>query len=372
MNDEIARRVTEEFCTIVKIDSLSLREEKMFEYLHRRVEKLPVQAQFLPYELEETGSRSGNFVVKLPANTTGRRSVFFDAHVDTVEPGMGIRPVVRDGVITSEGNTILGSDDKAGVAAMLIALEDLVKTGAPHGDVTFVFTSAEEIGLLGASKLDIRAVKSDFGFILDSHGSVGGVVTAAPTQYKYRISVRGKAAHAGIEPEQGISAIRIAAKIISKLPQGRINGNTVSNVGVVEGGKATNIIPDECIIEGEFRSHSVADIAGLVRRVTGTVERYRREAVGIDLELNEMYPGFSYGADAPILSVAGEAIRSLGIEPRFERTGGGSNTNIYNAHGEPSVTLAVGMTKVHSTEESIRVQDLTDLVRLIVRIVETV
>lgn len=294
MEITIRNRVVEEFVKIVKIDSLSLKEEKMFCYLKDRLSDLPVEIEYIPYSIDEIGENSGNLVVKLCSNEKNRKSIFFDSHVDTVEPGIGIKPVVTDDRVKSDGSTILGGDDKAGVAAMIIALEEIISSKAGHGDVYFLFTSAEEIGLTGVHYLDFSKIKTDFGFILDSHGKVGGVVVAAPHHFGYDVRVKGKASHAGIAPEHGINAIKIAAEIIKELPQGKLNKDTVANVGVIDGGQAINIIPEDCTIKGEFRSHNIYEITRLKNEISAAVEENRKDALDIVLEFKELYKGFNF------------------------------------------------------------------------------
>lgn len=368
----LPERVTGEFVQIVQIDSLSLKEEKMFAYLKKRLENLPVRMEFLPYTVPETGSSSGNLIVRVPATDPKRRTVFFDSHVDTVEPGIGIKPVINGKRITSDGSTILGSDDKAGVAAMIIAIEELCASKTPHGEVLFIFTSAEEIGLTGVHHMDFSNIKADYGFILDSHGKVGGVIVAAPHHFGYTVTVKGKASHAGIAPEKGVSAIKIAAKIVSALPQGKLGKNSVANIGIIDGGVATNIIPDECVIKGEFRCHVYADAMKMKKSISEKVSKLRDGAKKIDLKFTEMYKGFSYDQEDPIIHLVHKAIREIGLKPRYERTGGGSNTNLYNQHKIASLTLAVGMMNVHSTDEYIEIDDLENLTRLILKIIEIV
>ena len=369
--DTLQDRVVDEFIRIVKIDSLSLKEDKMFDYLKQRFVKLPVELKWNPYTVESTGSQSGNLIVKLGANSgEPKKKLFFDAHVDTVEPGIGIQPLVDGDRIRSDGSTILGSDDKSGVAAMIVAIEEIVSRKIQHNDIYFVFTSAEEIGLMGVTYLDFKEIPADFGYILDSHGSVGAIITAAPYHYHYKITVKGRASHAGIEPEKGISAIKAAALIVTELPQGRINENSVSNVGMIEGGKANNIVPDECVIEGEYRSLVESDIDMLNSLVTRAALKYNSQAVEIKIEQREMYKGFDCKPEEPIAQLIAKALKAIGIEPRYEKTGGGSNTNIYNQNGIPALTLASGMQEVHSTQEYILIEDLVKLTELVVKTVE--
>lgn len=369
--EKISDKVVKEFMTIVRIDSLSLQEQEMFNYLEKRLKHFPVEWNFQKYVREEIDTSSGNLIIKLPSNSSQpKKSIFFDAHVDTVEPGIGIEPFIDDDIIRSKGDTILGSDDKAGVAAMIVALEEIIDSGMEHGDVYFIFTSAEEIGLFGVMEMDMSDITAEFGFILDSHGDIGGIITSAPYHYIYDIYITGKASHAGISPEKGISALKTGAQIIIDLPQGRINENTVANVGLVEGGKATNIIPDECHIKGEFRSIHKSEGEALQNMVEQVVDRYRKNAVAIKTEIIEAYPGFNFEHDEEILKITEKACHEIGVNPRFESTGGGSNTNIYIKNNIKSVTLASGMMDVHSTNEYIRIKDLTDLTRLVLKLVE--
>lgn len=367
--EDIKKRVVEEFITQVQIDSLSLQEAKMFEYLKKRLKKMPVEMDFQEYKLEEIGAKSGNMIVKLPANTSEEhKSLFFDAHLDTVEPGIGIKPVVKGDIIRSNGQTVLGADDKAASAAMVIAIEEIINSKIEHGDLYFIFTSAEEIGLMGVNHLDFSNIKADFGYVLDSHGSVGGVIVSAPFHYQYEIKVKGRASHAGIAPEKGVNAIKITAKIITELPQGRISADTVANIGMIEGGKATNIIADECTVKGEYRSLDFNDIKTLYQKVQMTIDKYKGEALGIEITQTEAYKGFDYESSDEIIKLVDKALKAIDIEPRHEKTGGGSNTNIYNQNGIKALTLAIGMMNVHSKDEYINTQDLVNITRLIVKL----
>lgn len=368
---DLRTRTLEEFIRIVQIDSLSLKEEAMFRYLLERFAKLGAATEYLEYEIPEIGAKSGNLVVRLPANTDKpKKSLFFDAHVDTVEPGIGVKPRIENERVYSDGTTILGADDKTGAAAMIVAIEELVKTGTGHGDVLFIFTSAEEIGLTGVSHLDFSKVRADYGYILDSHGSVGGVIVAAPYHYHYEIRVKGRASHAGIAPEKGISAIRIAGRIVSHLPQGRIDADTVTNVGLIEGGKACNIVAEDCFVRGEYRTLDPRKTGGIEAKIRRAAERYGRDAETVEVKFEKLYDGFAIGRDSDFVRLTDAAIRGIGLTPRYEKTGGGSNTNIYNQHGIVSMTLASGMDDIHSTKEFVRIDDLENLTKLVLKLIE--
>ncbi len=366
----IEQQVIEEFMIQVRIASPSLHEAAFFEYLKKRLKDFPVEMTFYPFELSEIGLKSGNLVVKLPANEAGHRTLFFDGHVDTVQPGVGIEPVLQNGMVRSSGDTILGSDDKAATASMVIALENLVKSNVEHGNVYFLFTAAEEIGLIGVNHLDLQTVQADYGFVLDSHGSVGGVVLAAPYHYTYEITIHGHSTHAGIEPEKGLNAILLMGQLMQELPAGRLDEESTANIGMIEGGKATNIVPDECRMRGEFRSLKKERVEVLKKQVQEVVERFKPRSKGIDLHIKEEYQGFETAENEPIVQLVDRAIREIGNTVRHENTGGGSNTNVYNQRGNRALTLAIGMTDVHSVKESIQTKDLRDVVRLILKLVE--
>ncbi len=367
---DLREKLITEFLNLVKIDSISFEEEKVFEYILKRLENLNIEKKLQEYTVEEVGKKSANLIVKIPANVENATSIFFDAHVDTVEPGRGINPILfrERNRIESSKDTILAADDKAAVASMLLAIEEIVRENFLHGDLYFLFTSAEEIGLLGIQHFDFSLINPDFGFVLDSHGKVGRIIVADPYHYRYIIKVKGRASHAGIEPEKGINAIKIASKIVSKLPQGRINRNTVANVGTIEGGKATNIVPDECEVSGEFRSLDPTMIEKTRKEIYQIVEKYKSESMGIDIEMKELYKGFRFEKNDNIIRFAGKAIKSLGRKPIFEKTCGGSNTNIYNQNGIKCVTLSTGMMELHTKDEYIELDELETLLNLILKL----
>jgi len=367
----LSERVVKEFCEITAIDSLSFKEQAMFDYLEKRLTGLPVESEYLPYTEENTGHDSANLIVRIPANNGGGgRKIFFDSHLDTVEPGTGIQAVVKDDRVESAGETVLGADDKAGVAAMIVAIEEICKSGLKHNDLYFLFTSAEEVGLEGVKRLDVSKINVDFGYVLDSHGPVGAIVTAAPFHYIYDIELFGKASHAGIAPEAGINAIKIAAHIIEDLPQGLINPDTVANVGMIEGGRATNIVADHCHIRGEYRSVEKTDCDKLETVLRRVVKTKSKGAVNVNLKISLAYEGFHYSDDEPIVRTVDRALNAIHIQPRHETTRGGSHSNIYGQKGVKALTLSIGMEEIHSTKEYIRIADLENTVRLILKLAE--
>jgi len=362
------KRLLEEFMELVKIDSLSRQERKVADLLKAKLAGLGLEVA----EDEagtKVGSRTGNIIARL-AGTVSGPTIMFSSHMDTVEPGVGIEPVIMDGVIYSAGETILGSDNKAGICSILETLRVIRERGIPHPQLEIVFTISEEQGLLGAKNLDYSLLKADFGYVLDSHGSAGTIIVRGPAQQKVEAYIRGKAAHAGLCPEEGISAIQVAARAINRMKLGRIDEETTSNIGVITGGKAMNIVPDLVHLKGEARSLQPAKM----RAQTEQMKRILEEAAGefgamVNVQVEDLYPEINLGEDEPVVNLAVRAARNLGVEPKLESTGGGSDANIFNGQGIPTANLGIGMNKVHTTDENIAVADLILNVRYLIEII---
>jgi tripeptide aminopeptidase len=291
------------------------------------------------------------------------------AHLDTVMPGRGIRPVVTDGVVRSSGDTILASDDKAGVAAIIEALRQVRESGMTTAPVRVLLTTGEEIGLQGAKAVSPGDCTGDVCLVLDAHGAVGGIVGAAPTQYTFRAEFAGVPAHAGVEPEKGRSALVMAAKAVCAMRLGRLDAATTANVGEIRGGTATNVVSASCVLRGECRSLDT-DTAESVRLEMDDAMRAAASGGGgtVQIDWNLEYPGFRFPPDDPSVELVAGAVRSIGLVPSVFETGGGSDANVLTAKGLPSIVLACGMTDVHGTGESIEVADLVSLVDLLVAV----
>lgn len=351
-------RVLKEFIELVRIDSPTMHERAVADVLLRKLADLGLEV-FEDNAGEALHTDTGNIIGRLAGNVNSLPTVVFCAHMDTVEPGRGVQPVVKDGVVYSAGDTILGSDDKAGIVAILELLRVLQEQKLPHGDIEVVFTVAEEVGLKGVQNLDFGLLKAKMGFVLDCSGSAGTIITRAPAQYRIVATVFGKAAHAGISPEEGINAILVASKAIAKMELGRIDEETTANIGIIEGGKATNIIPDMVNIEGETRSINPAKLeaqTALMCRILEETAAEHNASVRIVKEF--LYPALKLTANDQVVQVAMTAARALNLEPQLVSTGGGSDANIFNDAGIPTANLGIGMCKVHSTDEYIPVRDL--------------
>lgn len=363
-------RLVNEFLELVQIDSETKHEEVIAPVL---VDKLTAMGFQVIQDDAHTrnGHGAGNIIATLPG-TVEMDAIYFTVHMDTVLPGKGIKPEIReDGYIYSDGTTILGADDKAGMAALFEMVRRLKEQNIAHGPIQFIITAGEESGLAGARELDPSMISAKYGFAVDSDGKVGGIVIAAPFQAKLHVKVIGKTAHAGVAPEKGISAITIAAKAIAKMKLGRLDEETTANIGRFEGGHATNIVCDEVHILAEARSIAQAKLDAQTAHMKETFETVAKELGGraeVDIEL--MYPGFCATEDEKVVQIAMEAAKRIGREPQLGISGGGSDANVIAGFGIPTVNLSVGYEDIHTTNERMPVEELEKLADYLVEIVK--
>ncbi|MGM0369776.1 MAG: M20/M25/M40 family metallo-hydrolase [Bacillota bacterium] len=365
MEDEII----EQFKRLVKIDSHSKEEGQIANYLIELLEDwgLEVTTDSAGRAID---GETGNIIAKLPG-TEDLPTLLFCAHLDTVIPGENVEAIIKDGVIYSKGDTILGSDDKAGITAILGMLKRIKREDIPHGDIEVVFTIAEEVGLLGAKNLNYDLLESDLGIIYDSGGPIGTIVTQAPAQDQINVRVYGKSAHAGLNPSSGVNAIKVSSIAISNLNLGQIDEETTANIGVIEGGHATNIVPDLVELEGESRSRDEEKLKEQINHMTDIFVRSAKKfSAEVEIDVERMYSAFDLTRDDRSVKLVVNAAQNLGVEPQLESTGGGSDANILNGQGIETVNLGIGMTDVHSTDENIKVSDLVDAVNYSVEIIK--
>lgn len=364
-----ASRIIDEFLELVRVDSVSGKERQVADLLKKKLAALGLEV-WEDGAGRSVGSDTGNVIGRLPGKSGGP-ALFLCAHMDTVQPGHGVQPLVEGEVIRSSGDTVLGADDKAGIAAILEVLRLVLEQQLEHGGLEVAFTIWEEGGLYGAKNLDYSRITARTGFVLDSDGSPGTIVTQAPSQDRIGATIRGKAAHAGINPEDGINAIQVASHAIARMKVGRIDHETTSNIGIISGGKAINIVPDSATLQGEARSldsaKREAQTAHMCRAIREAAEKFGAKA---DIVTETIYPDFNLGADSPPVMIAAKAAENLGLTPRLKKTGGGSDANIFNGKGIAVAVLGIGMKKVHTTEEYIAVADLVKNARYLLEIVK--
>lgn len=361
-------RLLETFLDLVRIDSPSTEEAAVAAFCAKVLARAGCAVRF-DASAATTGSNTGNLIAELPG--TLPRTVVLCAHMDTVEPGRGVEPVLSDGWVFSAGDTVLGADDKAGLAAAIECVQRLAESGRPHATVRCIFTVQEEVGLVGAKELDADTVAADLCLVLDADGAPGGIITAAPTHYTFTARFEGRAAHAGVAPEQGVSAIGMASRAIARLPIGRVDDVTTANVGTVSGGTATNVIAARTEITGECRSLDRPRVEALKTEMDEAMRAEAESAggsVAIDWQL--AYPGFEVESDSPAVATLQAACERVGLIPKLMHTGGGSDANVIAALGIPTVVASCGMQCVHGVNEQIAVADLEALTALCVAVCE--
>lgn len=363
------QRLIEEFMELVQIDSETGDEREIASVLKEKFSELGLEV-IEDDAKSKTGHGAGNLICTLKGTKEHVDPIYFTSHMDTVVPGKGVKPSIKDDYIVSDGTTILGADDKAGLAAIIETIRCLKENKIEHGDVQFVITVGEESGLVGAKALDKELLYAKFGYAIDSDGDVGDIIVAAPTQAKLHIEIKGKPAHAGVAPEKGISAITLAAKAIAKMPLGRIDEDTTANIGRFAGGKQTNIVCDYVEIHAEARSLVPEKINKQVETMKEvfetTAEAYGGEAVVV---IKKMYPGFSHEAGEEVVEVARSAAKNIGRTSKLLKSGGGSDANIISSYGIPTVNLAVGYEEIHTINERIHVDNLEKIAELVYAII---
>jgi len=348
------RRLVRTFKKLVRIDSLSLHEGKMARYLQKELRALGIRS----YQVGRVrGGEVGNIIAFVPGNGLNSPRMLVNAHIDTVSPGKKIKPVERKGHISSDGDTILGADNKAGVAAILEILKIIKEKKLKCPPLRIIFTVAEEIGIMGAKALPEKALNADIGLVLDG-GDIDVIINKAPSQYNLTATIIGRAAHAGIHPEEGVNAIKVASEAIAKMKIGRIDRETTSNIGVIKGGRATNIVPDEVELKGEARSHNEKKLDRQVEQMERTLMKAcEKHRARLKLKVEEMYKSFEVSKKSKIMSLVIAGMKANGIKPLVKQTGGGSDANIFNDWGIPTLILGVGADRVHTTREQLCVAD---------------
>lgn len=366
-------RLINQFVELVKIDSESGNEREIADYLKNRFQELGIQA-IEDNSMVNSGHSAGNLVVTLVASNNAAESpvIYFTSHMDTVTPGKAIKPVIEGDFIVSDGTTILGSDDKAGIAAMIEALLLIKEHNIEHGKVQFLITVGEESGLKGSRNLQRELLDAEYGYALDSNGRVGRIITAAPTQAKINITVYGKSAHAGVNPEDGISAIQVASYAVANMNLGRIDYETTANIGKFSGGSATNIVCDRVDIVAEARSIDDVKLTKQIEQMNAAcLKAAEKFNTHIDFTSEIMYPAFNFKEDNALVKIAIEAVTAIGREPELMASGGGSDANVINGYGIPTINLGVGYENIHTTSERMPIKELAKATELLLELIRT-
>lgn len=351
-------RLTDYTMDLITIDSPSKQEKEVAMKLKYDMEQIGAQCSFDSAD-EKVGGNVGNLTVKVKGNTDAP-PFFFSSHMDTVSPGIGIKPHIKEGIMRSDGTTILGSDDKSGIAIIVEVIKSLKENNIPHGDIEVAFTICEEIGLLGAKYYDINNISAKHGIVLDS-STPDRLVLRCPSAEELNFTVHGIEAHAGLCPQDGISAIKVASDAISIMTFGRIDHETTSNIGIIKGGIATNIVTGKVEVVGEVRSHDEQKLKSQVYHMTecfmNSAKKYKIVLDGKQLEAKvevrteRSYDRMDVGDDSFITKLVLKAVQNLGHKVKLHTTGGGCDANYFNKFGLSCANLGTGMYELHTVNE---------------------
>jgi tripeptide aminopeptidase len=363
---------------LIKIDSLSRREYDVAMRLKSEMEALGATVS-IDDAGEKVGGNVGNLIAHFSGNAQNAQTLLLSAHMDTVVPGEGIVPILDGDILRTNGRTVLGGDDKSGVAIICEVMRVMKENRLPCSDIDVVFTICEEAGLIGAKCLDVGKLRARTGLVLDSD-SVGFLFTKAPAANRMEFRVHGLEAHAGVCPEKGINAIKVAAEGIAPMRLGRIDHETTANIGVVEGGMAVNIVPNHVILRGEARSHSEEKLNRQTEHMKHCLEEAaahhvleldgKRHSAKVEAKIERDYDRMDVPESAPIVKLVHAAARSLKLEVKTLATGGGCDANVLNQKGLVVANLSTGMRDIHTVNEWLDLRDLNRSAQMVLEIVK--
>jgi tripeptide aminopeptidase len=371
-------RMTEYILDLIRIDSLSRKEKEIALKLSADMEELGAEC-FFDDAGNKVNGNTGNLIVKIKGNRLNLEPFFLSAHMDTVGPGKGIKPRLDNGFIKSDGTTVLGSDDKSGIAVIVEVVRTLRERDVPHGDIEIAFTICEEIGLLGAKNIDISKFNSRYGIVLDS-SSPSRLVLRCPSAERLEFHVHGVEAHAGLCPENGINAIKIASESISKMKLGRIDHETTANIGIIKGGIATNIVPNFVTIIGEVRSHDedklVEQKNHMIKCVRNTVSNYevildgQKQGARVEEIFERSYDKMDVPEDSRIVKIIDRAVKGLGHRITYHTSGGGCDANFFNQMGIECANLGTGMYELHTVNEYLVLEEFYRAAEIVIETIK--
>jgi tripeptide aminopeptidase len=367
---QLTSRVVDLFLELCAIPSPPGRERAVADRVIRELEAIGL-------EWDEDGcgpaigSTAGNVLCQLPGRANGGVPIFLCAHFDTVPLDGELEPVLDDGVVRNAGGTILGADDKSAIAVMVEAARRIVEEGRPHAGVELLFTPMEEIGLVGADAFDATRLEARVGYVYDQAAAIGDVVVGSPTAQELAMTFVGRAAHAGMYPEDGRSAIVAAARAIADMPLGRIDEVTSANVGLITGGTARNIVAGRCSLEAEVRSHDEARVTDVVQQIVDAAAFAASVSeCTLETRIEPKYRGYRFRDDDLAVRIAVDALGRAGFTARLGLSGGAADANVFNARGLECVNLANGMTDIHTPDERIAIDDLERMVDVTLALVD--
>ncbi len=365
------QRLLDIFIELVKIDGVSGNENNVAEYIKTRLTELGIEYTHCNSEKIE-GGNCGNLIATLPGTDAGLSTIMFSAHMDSIESTEGINTIIEDGIIKTDGKTILAADDRAGIASILEVVKVLKENNVDHPPLKLLFTVIEEKGMKGAKDVDAESLGAACGFIFDSSARPGKIIVSAPTSVHIIIKITGLAAHAANAPEKGVNAIMIASNSISQLGSGRLTDTMTFNFGKITGGKVINIVPDYCEIEAECRSHDKTELDNRLTEVENVFKTEAEKLGGsVDVTVNKKYSNFNLSHTSDTAIIASRAIEKTGLEPDLVRYAGGSDANVFNEVGIPSVNFGLGYRNAHSTSENMAIEDLETSASICLNVAKT-
>ncbi len=342
------QRLIDTLVELIRIDSPSGEEDAIDQHVSSLLASLGLEVRHDCYN---------NIIARLEG--TGE-PLLLSAHLDTVEPGRGITPELEGDTLRSDGTTILGGDCKAGLAIVLEALACTAESDRPHRAVEVAFSRHEEGGLVGVRHMDFDLLTATSGIVFDGEGPPSRITVSAPSQNVVAAEIVGRAAHAGLEPENGLSALVVAADIISNLPLGRIDSETTANIGWMEGGLKRNIVPERAVLDGEFRSRSNDKLAWLeeqFRKVfDDTAGRYSEARIALDIQ--NTYRAYRVGPEHETVHTICSALGEVGLSPVMDASGGGSDANVFIARGITALPVGIGVRSFHTTWETANIPEV--------------
>lgn len=363
--------IVNEFLEWAKINAPSKKEKPIADLIVIELKKLGFSIEFDTAHKKFDGN-CGNLIAYWRGTNESIPPLFLSTHMDTVLPTEGLSPVIKDGVIYSDGNTILGADDRSALTGYLEAIKYIQKNNIPCGPIELILTVNEQQGLKGSRYLDYTKVKSKFGYVFDAGGNVGQIINQGVYVYIFHIKIRGKSAHISGNPDEGISAFVIAAHILIELKNGRINDNTLSNIGLIKGGELTSIIPGEVKLTGEVRSFSKDEVDIQIQKMFNIATEIAAEHGGsVEKSIEKKYNGFKVNSDNILVKNATDAANNLEIKPFLTRASGGADTMYYNENGLTCITLGNGFRNVHTYQENISIENLVNIMKYTVSLIQS-
>lgn len=358
------------FLQLIKIDSVSLHERAMADFLLRKFTDWNIEVKE-DDAAAKIGGNSGNLMIRLESNSNHSSPLVLLAHTDTVRSTAKVNPIIENGVIRSDGSTILGADNRSGVALILYMITEIIEKKLQHRSLEIVFTVAEELGMFGALALDCNRISAKEGYIFDCSAKPGSYVGEAPTAYDFAVSCKGRSAHSAVAPEKGVNAISMALEILNQFPVGRINEQTVANVGTIQGGSADNVVPDEVKFTGEFRSFDASEIERIKSNLeTSCVSVSKKYGGRCEVSFKIGFEGYKFEPQMPVIRHLHQAMEQLNLVPDPMVYPGGSDVNVLNANGIQAVNVGIGASNPHSNEEQIALADMVKGAELLLRLVE--